>query len=212
VNHLHIMACTVFADVGGARHAARDGLAGLGAGDGLAGLGVDFGGDGFPDGLQFFPSGELATGHERWAEARAFFTAGDAGADEAEALFLEILFAADRVGPEGVTAVDDDVALFEEGNEAVDDCVGRFAGLHEDHHLAGLGQGLDEFLERLGADEAAGRVGVFGDKLVGFFDRAVVDRDLKAVVGDVEGEVLTHHGEADESDVRVGFRHKRVSN
>jgi hypothetical protein len=28
------------------------------------------------------------------------------------------------------------------------------------------------------------------------------------VVGDIEGEVLTHHGESDESDVRVRFGHK----
>jgi hypothetical protein len=30
------------------------------------------------------------------------------------------------------------------------------------------------------------------------------------VVGNIESEVLTHHGESDESDVRVRFDHKEV--
>jgi hypothetical protein len=32
---------------------------------------------------------------------------------------------------------------------------------------------------------------------------------LEAVVGDVESEVLTHHGEADESDVGMRFGHRK---
>jgi hypothetical protein len=208
VDHLHVVARAVLADVGRAGHAAGNGLAGLGAGDRLAGLGVDLRGDGLPDGLQFLPRGELAAGHEGRAEARAFLAAGDAGADEAQAFFAERLLATDRVGPERVAAVDDDVTLLEHGGEAVDDRVGRLAGLDEDDGLAGPGQGGGEFLECLGADEAAGGVRVLGDELVGLLGGAVVDRNLEAVVGDVEGEILTHHGEADESDIRMGFGHK----
>jgi hypothetical protein len=86
--------------------------------------------------------------------------------------------------------------------------VGGFAGLDEDDGLAGLRKGGGELLEGLRADDATRRVGVLGDELVGLFGGAVVDRNLEAVVGDVEGEILTHHGESDESDVRVGFGHK----
>ena len=46
----------------------------------------------------------------------------------------------------------------------------------------------------------------FGEFL-GLLDRPVVDGNLEAVVGDVEGEVLTHHGEPDESDVGMSFGH-----
>src|SRR5690606_1118984 len=106
VNHLHIVAGAVFTDVGGARHAALDGLAGLGAVDRLAGLFVHLGGDRLPDGLDFLEGGLVATGHEGRAEAGTFFTAGHAGTDEAETLFLEGLFAADRVGPKRVAAID----------------------------------------------------------------------------------------------------------
>ena len=210
VDHLDVVAGAVFADVGGARHAALDGLAGGGAHDGAAGLAVDLGGDGFPDGLELFPRFEFAAGHQGWAEASAFFTAGHAGADEAETLFFQGFFAADGVGPEGVAAVDDDVVGLEQRDQTVDDGIGGFAGLDEDDHLARLREGLDELREGLGADEAAGRGGIFRDKLLRLFDRAVENRDLEAVVGDVEGEVLTHHGEADESDVGVRFGHKEA--
>ena len=209
VDHLDVVARAVFADVGGAGDAADDGFAGGGADEGLAGLGVDLGGDGVPDRGEFLVGGAVAAGHEGRAEAGAFFAAGHAGADEAETFFLHRLLAADGVGPEGVAAVDDDVVGLEERDEAVDDRVGGLTGLDEDDHLAGLREGGDELLERLGPDETAGGGGIFGDELFGFFDRAVVNRDLEAVVGDVEGEVLTHHGEADESDVGVSFGHKR---
>ncbi len=207
MDHLHVVAGAVFTDVGGAGHAALDGLAGLGAHEGLAGLLVHLGGDGLPDGLEVLEGGLVAAGHEGRAETRALLAAGHAGADEEEALFLEGFFAADGVGPKGVAAVDDDVAGLEHGGEAVDHGVGGLAGLDEDDGLAGLGEGRSELLERLGADNAAGGGGVFGDELVGLLDRAVIDRDLEAVVGDVEGEVLTHHGEADESDVGVRLGH-----
>ena len=208
MDHLDVVAGAVFADVGGAGHAAFDGLAGSGAHDGAAGLAVDLGGDGFPDGLELFPGLEFAAGHERRAEARAFFTAGDAGADEAETFFLQGFFAANGIGPEGVAAVDDDVVGFEQRDEAVDDRVGGFTGLDEDNHLPRLGERLDKFREGFGADEAAGSGGIFRDEFFRLLDRAVENRDLEAVVGDIEGEVLTHDGKADESNVGVRFGHR----
>ena len=86
--------------------------------------------------------------------------------------------------------------------------VSVFSSLHENDHLARLREGSDEFGERLGPDKTAGGGRVFSDELLGFLDRAVVHGDPEAVVGDIEGKVLTHHGKADESDVRVCFGHK----
>ena len=56
------------------------------------------------------PRRRAAAGHDGRAEARAFLAAGDAGADEQQALALEVLRAADGVREVRVAAVDDDVA------------------------------------------------------------------------------------------------------
>src|SRR5258708_37403594 len=54
-------------------------------------------------------------------------------------------------------------------------------------------------------------VWIYCVKLVRFLRGAVVNLNLEAVVGDVESEVLTHDGKADESDIRLGFRHSRTN-
>ena len=56
---------------------------------------------------------------------RALLAAGDAGADEVQALLAERLLAAAGVGEVGVAAVDDDVALLQQRRELVDHRVGR---------------------------------------------------------------------------------------
>jgi hypothetical protein len=55
--------------------------------------------------------------------ARAFFAAGNAGADVEQPLAFDILRAAFGVGIVGVAAVDKDVALGEEGEAVIDDIV-----------------------------------------------------------------------------------------
>jgi hypothetical protein len=171
-------------------------------------VGVHLGRHGLPDGFQLGPGAKFAAGHQGRAEARAFLAAGHARADEAQAFFPERLLAADRVGPKGVATVDDDVPLLQQRNESVNDRVRGLAGLHEDDHLARLGDRPDEFLKRLCPHESAGGRRVFRHKPVGFLCRAVVNRNLETVVGDVEGEVLTHHRETDESDVGICFGHR----
>jgi hypothetical protein len=69
----------------------------------------------------------IAAGHERRAVARAFLAAGNAGADEENAFFLERVVAAHGVLVEGVAAVDDDVAFFEQRHEQVDEFIHRRA-------------------------------------------------------------------------------------
>ncbi len=207
VDHFDEMAGAVGSDVGRARHAAFDRLAGGGTFEGLAAFGVHFGRDGLPDGGEFVPRGFGAAGHERGTEARAFLAAGHARTDEAEIFGGEVFFAADGVGPQRVAAIDDDVVRVKQRHEAVDDRVGGFAGLDEDDDFARALDRGDEVLEGQCGVESAGRVGVLFDEVLGFRGRAVEDGNAEAVVGDVEGEVLSHHGEADETDVGLVFAH-----
>ena len=72
VDHLHVMARAVFADPVAAGRAA-----------------VHLGGDGLEDVLHVRPRGGRAAGHDARAAARAFFAAGDAGADVEQALALD---------------------------------------------------------------------------------------------------------------------------
>ncbi len=96
VDHLDVVACAVFADPVAAGGAV-----------------FNLGGDGLEDLLHVRPCFGVAAGHDGRAEARALFAAGDAGADEENALRREVLGAAVGVGEQRVAAVDDDVALFE---------------------------------------------------------------------------------------------------
>src|SRR5206468_1759451 len=111
---------------------------------------VDLRGDRVPDLLQVLLVGVLvAAGHQRRAEARALFATGHAGADEEQAFFAEIFFAADRVGPERIATVDDDVTRLEYGDQAVDDRVRGLAGLDEDDGPPRLCQRLSKLLQCL---------------------------------------------------------------
>jgi hypothetical protein len=79
--------------------------------------------DGLEDGLNVLPRRRGAARHDGGAEEGAFLAAGDAGADEEEALGLELLGAPIRVGKVAVTAVDDDVPGLEEGRNLRTDLV-----------------------------------------------------------------------------------------
>ncbi len=188
VDHLHVVTGTAGADVDD------------------AGLTIDLGGDGFKDGLHHFPGGSRAAGHDGGAFAGAFFTAGDAGTDEAQAFFSEIDVTTLGGLVEAVAAVDDDVVFVEEGDELLDDGVHGVAvgvlhggGFHHDVDFARGGEGLDEVFQRVAADE--GLPGVLGDEFVGDAGGAIVDADLEAAAFDIENEVLAHHGEADQTEV-----------
>ena len=60
----------------------------------------------------------------RRAVERALLAAGDAHADEVQAVLAQRLLAADGVGEVRVAAVDDDVALVEQRRQLVDHGVG----------------------------------------------------------------------------------------
>ena len=87
--------------------------------------------------LDVGPSSVRAAGHQGRAVPRALLAARDARSDKEQALGLELLGAADRVGVVRVAAVNDDVALFEVGLELADKVVDGLAGLDEEDDAAG---------------------------------------------------------------------------
>ena len=117
-----------------------------------------------------------------------------------------ILGAANGVGEVAVAAVDDDVALVEQGQERLDHHVHRLAGLDHDHDAAGRLELGHEFLRSVGAEDGLA-LGAAREEVVHLGGGAVVDAHRVPVIGHVEHEVFTHHGEADQSDVCL--RHKR---
>ncbi len=182
MHHLDEVAGAVGADVGAAGHA------------------VDVRGDLLEQRAERLVGLGGTAGHDRRAVERTLLAAGDARADEVQAALAHRLLPADGVGVERVTAVDDDVALFHRVGELVDDGVGRVAGLDHDHHPARLLKRGKEFGDRLAADELA-FVAVVLQQRVGLGDRPVVQRDGVAVVGEVAGEVGTHHRQAGDADL-----------
>ena len=145
-----------------------------------------------------------AAGHERRAVERALLAAGDTHADEVEARLADGLLAADRVGEQAVAAVDDDVARLEDLHQRVDDGIGRATGLDHDDRRARLLQVRGELLIRERGHEFGLRV--LGEQLVGLRTRPVEHSDRVPLARrEVAGEVRTHDGESDDSDIGGGL-------
>ena len=125
VDHLHVMAGAAGADPFAAGNVV---------------VRPDLGRDRLEDRLDQRPGLFAAAGHDAGPLQRAFLAAGDAGADEQQALRFDILRAAFGVVKIGVAAVDDHVAGREQRNEVLDELIDRRAGLDHEHHLARRGQ------------------------------------------------------------------------
>jgi hypothetical protein len=141
-----------------------------------------------------------AAGHERWAEARAFFSAGDAHAEEVQALGAPFGLAALGVLEKGISAVDDDVAGRENRGEFLQHLVDRIAGFDHHEDAARRFESGGKILERFGADDFA--VGVLRDKAVNPIGLEIPDGDFTAMIFDIECEVLPHDSEANNSELR----------
>jgi hypothetical protein len=75
------------------------------------------------------------------------------------------------------------------------------ARLDHEHDLAGLGQAVDQFLERVGADDLAALDVVATDEIIHLAGRTVVDSDGEPVVFHVQHKVLAHDGKAHNANV-----------
>jgi hypothetical protein len=130
--------------------------------------------------------GLVAAAHQRVPVLQAPDTAGDAAVDEVDPLLRQEIRARLVLGPAGVPAVDDDVALVEQLAQLLHHRVDR---LHRDHHPdrpRPLGQLRDELGEVLGV----------GDLLVG-----VVTDDGVAGAAQPLAHVATHPAESDEAEL-----------
>ncbi len=131
VDHLHVVARAVRADVGAARRAVDDRR----------------------DRLERLPHDlvvdlALAAGHDARALQRAFLTPGHADAHEADVPLRQRVEATLRVAEERIAAVDDDVARIEVREQLLDHRVDRVAGLDHAHQHARALQRADPFLHR----------------------------------------------------------------
>ena len=184
VDHLHVVAGSVRADVGAAR------------------LAVDLRGD-RGEGLLDLPVGvAVASRHDARAEQRALLAARHAGAEETQPALGAGARPATRVGVVGVAGVDDDVALVEQRRQLVDHGVDRRPGLDHGDDAPRPVERCHEVLDRLpGLEVALARVVLH--ELVGARRRAVVHGHRNAVTSDVASQVCTHHRQPGHTDLTV---------
>src|SRR5690606_8820339 len=108
-----------------------------------AALTVELGGDIRQHRLGVVPLFLGAADHNRRAMARAFFTAGYASTQVADALGLKIVKAALRIGEQRIAAFDDRIALFQMRQQLLDHVVDRLPSLDHDDDGARTLYGLD---------------------------------------------------------------------
>src|SRR5229473_3471295 len=107
-----------------------------------------------------------------------------------------------RVVKQGVAAVDDGVARFEQSGQRIDALVHRRAGLDHQQDRARRGQDLDQLLQRGGRLEVA-LVTVSGHELVGSLPRAVVHAHADAVRGEVARQIHAHGRQPDDAQLVI---------
>lgn len=155
-----------------------------------ASLALALGSNGLEDVLDVRPGSLITTGHERRAIAGTLLTTRDTGTNEADALGGKVLCPAVAVGEVRVTAINDDIALLEEGEKSLDPLVDGLAGLDEEHDAAGGLELGDELLGSLGTDDGLA-LGLVGKEVVDLGNGTVEGADGEAMVGHVEDQVLT---------------------
>ncbi len=141
-----------------------------------------------------------AARHDARAVQGALLAAGDARPDEVDTALAQLLLPATGVLEVGVAAVDDDVAVLQQGRELLDHRVRRFPGLHHDHQAPGALQRGDELLGGVRGDEGP-LVTELLHQGVGAGGRAVVHGDGEAVAGEVTGQIAAHHRESGDADL-----------
>ena len=95
-----------------------------------------FGSCSLEDRLNSGPGGRRTTRHERRTVAGALLTSRNTRANEQEALLLKLLGPSDGIGVMGVTTVNDDITLFEMGNELLDEGVNGSTGFDKEDDFA----------------------------------------------------------------------------
>ena len=100
-----------------------------------------------------------------------------------------------------VAAIDNDVALFKQGQQQFNKVINGLTGLHHQHYFAGLLQRVRKLRKAVGADD----VFPLGAALykTGHLGRgSVINGHGKALALHVHHKIFAHDGEADEADIR----------
>ena len=182
VDHLDIVAGTVFADIRTARLAVSG-----------------FSGNSLVNGLDFRVRFLIAARHDSRAAAGPRFPTGNPHAVEVDAVFPATVVAAARIAEIGIAAVDDDVPRIEERQQLVEHAVHGSAGHDHEHDLARPLQGSQEIFQLEVARNLFMRP--FLEELFRQVRRIVVNRNVIAVVGHVQGQVTAHDGHADDANI-----------
>ena len=190
VDHLHVVARAVGADVGAARRA------------------VDRRGDRLEDRLDGLVVGlAVAAGHDARPVERALLAARDADAEEVDAALGELGVTPLGVAEVGVAAVDHDVAALQVRGDLVDHGVGGGARLNHAHQHARPLERPDPIRDRLMCGDRSLRAVLVHESL-GPARGSVVDRDRDLVMGDVARQVRAHRREPGEAEVSVRRAHR----
>ena len=104
-----------------------------------------------------------------------------------------------------VAAVDDHVPRLQHGEQLLDIIVNRLPRLDHEHDLARLIERVFEFFERVAADDVLSLRAPAG-KRVHLLRRAVVHRNGEPFRFHIHDQILAHHGESDQPDLRLFHR------
>mmetsp|Transcript_1722 Transcript_1722/g.1889 ORF Transcript_1722/g.1889 Transcript_1722/m.1889 type:complete len:461 (-) Transcript_1722:3-1385(-) len=183
VHHLDVMPRTIITEPIAARHAP-----------------IHFGGDVLKHLLDQGPPLFCSTRHDRRTKKSTFLAPGNTTPNEVDPRFATSFRATVCVIEVGVATIDDNVTLLHEGDQLVNPNVGDFAGHHHQHHLSGRCDLREELFHRVCTNNVLA-LGSAREEFINFGGSAVVHGHHVTLALEVEHQVLTHHGQPDETDV-----------
>lgn len=133
---------------------------------------------------------------------RTLFTAGNAGADEVEALVGQFAVTTDGVLIVGVAAVDQDIALVQVRSQRGNGFIRCFARFHHQQDAARFFQRFDKLFNGVIRRQILARV--LSDHFVSFVARTVENGNGVTTALDVQREVAAHYRHADNADLLLG--------
>ena len=147
------------------------------------------------DWLKRFHWRSVAADHHAVTVLQTPHAARGSGVNEVDAVTSELLVSANGVVEVRVAAINDGVALGEEGNQLVDHRLGGITARHHDPDALRGGQAVDQLLH------GVGRLGALLGDLIGLLAGAVPNRHVVAVADQSLHHVGAHLAEADKSDL-----------
>ena len=143
-----------------------------------------------------------SAGHQRRTFERSLFSTGNTAADKVNALPLEFLATALRIGEKRIPSVDNDVASFQERGQFGNHLIDRFAGFDHDHRLSRALQRANEIFYRCRREDVF-PLSARGGKPLRHGRGAIKNCDGESFGFHIEDEVFAHHGQPDQPNIRL---------